>query len=158
LWDPAAADRACVLGVGAAFDGPVGGRILPGLHGAPVTIAGRVSFAERAVVYTRDGPYMTGQVVPMGDVAVVVSDDGIEVVLTGTRVMPFDSTHLRRVGIDPATRPILVAKSGSAWKAAFGAIATAAIVVDTGGVCSSSVERLPYTRAGIAALWPLSRR
>ena len=99
---------------------------------------------------------MTGQVVPMGDTAVVEIATGLKIVLTGERVMPFDATHLRRVGIEPRDQPILVAKSGSAWKAAFGAMAAEALVVDTGGVCSSSVERLPYTREAVRRMWPLA--
>jgi len=153
IWDPLAAERAQG---GPSFAGPVGGRTLPALHGPPVEIAGDVVFAERAVRYTRDGPYMTGQEVPMGDVAVVRTGFGLNVVLTGERVMPFDDTHLRRVGIDPASEPALVAKSGSAWKIAFQAIARDAVVVDTGGVCASDVTRLPYTSTAARRCWPSS--
>lgn len=152
IWDPPAA--AAAIGQ-ARFAGPVGGRTLPALHGAPVEVAGTVTFAEPAVRYVRDGAYMTGQVVPMGDVAVVRTDFGLNLVLTGERVMPFDDTHLRRVGIDPAGEPVLVAKSGSAWKIAFQRIARRAVVVDTGGVCASLVERLPYTRDAVRGCWPL---
>lgn len=153
IWDPSA-----VAGARGRkrFAGPVGGRTLPDLHGAPVTVEGTVVFDEPAVRYVRDGAYMTGQHVPMGDVAVVRTDFGLNVVLTGERVMPFDDTHLRRVGIDPAGEPALVAKSGSAWKIAFQAIARRAVVVDTGGVCASLVERLPYTRGGPRRCWPLN--
>lgn len=153
LWDPSAASAA--LGR-SWFCGPVGGRILPDLHGPPVEIAGDVVFAEPSVRYIRDGAYMTGQEVPMGDVAVVRTAFGLNVVLTGERVMPFDDTHLRRVGIEPAEQPVLVAKSGSAWKIAFQAIARAALVVDTGGVCASDVTRLPYTRAAVRRCWPFA--
>ncbi|NQW11795.1 MAG: M81 family metallopeptidase [Alphaproteobacteria bacterium] len=156
LWDPVAVTAAVEIGVGSTFNGKAGGRTLPALHGAPVRVSGAVVFVERAVSYTRDGPYMTGQTVPMGDVAVVETAAGLKVVLTGERVMPFDATHLRRVGIEPAEQPILVAKSGSAWKAAFGAMAAEVLVVDTGGVCSSTVERLPYTRDAVRAMWPLA--
>lgn len=153
IWDPPAAMAARGL---TRFTGPVGGCTLPALHGEPVTIDGSVIFAEADVRYVRDGAYMTGQAVPMGDVAVVRTDFGLNVVLTGERVMPFDDTHLRRVGIDPVSEPVLVAKSGSAWKIAFQAIARRAIVVDTGGVCASDISRLPYTRPAARRCWPLS--
>lgn len=152
IWDP---DAVAVARGRQRFAGPVGGRTLPDLHGAPVAIEGAVVFDEAAVRYVRDGAYMTGQEVPMGDVAVVRTGFGLNVVLTGERVMPFDDTHLRRVGIDPAGEPVLVAKSGSAWKIAFQAIARRAVVVDTGGVCASLVERLPYTRDAARRCWPL---
>lgn len=153
IWDPPAVAAARHR---SRFAGPVGGRTLPDLHGAPVAVEGTVVFEEAAVRYVRDGAYMTGQEVPMGDVAVVRTDFGLNVVLTGERVMPFDDTHLRRVGIDPAAEPALVAKSGSAWKIAFQAIARRAVVVDTAGVCASLVERLPYTRTAARRCWPLN--
>ncbi|EDP64257.1 Uncharacterised conserved protein UCP012702:MlrC, C-terminal [alpha proteobacterium BAL199] len=153
IWDPSAVAAARGR---QRFAGPVGGRTLPNLHGAPVEAEGMVVFDEAAVRYVRDGAYMTGQQVPMGDVAVVRTDFGLNIVLTGERVMPFDDTHLRRIGIDPAGEPALVAKSGSAWKIAFQAIARRAVVVDTGGVCASLVERLPYTRDAVRRCWPLS--
>lgn len=152
IWDPVAVAAARGR---ARFAGPVGGRTLPVLHGGPVDVEGAVVLDEPAVRYVRDGAYMTGQQVPMGDVAVVRTGFGLNVVLTGERVMPFDDTHLRRVGIDPAAEPALVAKSGSAWKIAFQAIARRAVVVDTGGVCASLVERLPYTREAARRCWPL---
>jgi microcystin degradation protein MlrC len=153
IWDPAAVSEARGR---KRFAGTVGGRTLPVLHGAPVAIEGAVLFDEAGVRYVRDGAYMTGQQVPMGDVAVVRTGFGLNVVLTAERVMPFDDTHLRRVGIDPAGEPALVVKSGSAWKIAFQAIARRAIVVDTAGVCASLVERLPYTRDAARRCWPLS--
>lgn len=153
IWDP----PAVALALGRQhFAGPVGGRTLPALHGPPVLVEGRVAFAEAAVRYVRDGAYMTGQQVPMGDAAVLRTAFGLNVVLTAERVMPFDDTHIRRVGIDPAAETVLVAKSGSAWKLAFQAIARRVIVVDTGGVCASLVERLPYTRAAVRRCWPLA--
>jgi len=153
IWDPVAV--AAARGQ-ARFAGPVGGRTLPALHGDPVVVEGAVVFDEPAVRYVRDGAYMTGQEVPMGDVVVVRTGFGLNVVLTGERVMPFDDTHLRRVGIDPAAEPAMLAKSGSAWKIAFQAIARRAVVVDTGGVCASLVERLPYTREAARRCWPLA--
>lgn len=153
IWDPVAVAASHGR---ARFSGSVGGRTLPELHGAPVKIDGDVVFDELAVRYVRDGAYMTGQEVPMGDVAVIRTEFGLNIVLTGERVMPFDDTHLRRVGIEPADQQALVAKSGSAWKIAFQPIAREAVVVDTGGVCASNVERLPYTRPAIRRCWPLS--
>lgn len=150
IWDPEAAKAAGELSLGGAFDATVGGRALPKLHGAPAQLSGTIVFSN-TVTYERDGPYMTGQQVAMGLVAVVETAAGLKVVLTSERVMPFDDTHLRVLGIEPAQEPILVAKSGSAWKAAFGGYVARAIVVDTGGVCSSNLERLPYTHGPLTA-------
>jgi len=110
----------------------------------PVAVRGHVRFAGDAR-YRRTGSYMTGQEVDMGR-CVVVEAGGVEVVLTSRRVMPFDSDHLRAVGIDPAARRILVAKSAIAWRAAFGGVAAEAVYVDTPGVCTCRLETLPYRR------------
>jgi len=76
-----------------------------------------------------------------------VDADGVAVVLTELRTMPFDQGQLRSVGIVPEAERIIVVKSATAWRGAFGAIAKDAIVVDTPGVCSSRLERFTYKRA-----------
>ena len=65
---------------------------------------------------------MTGFKTSMGETAVIESE-GIQIVLTSLRTMPFDAEHLRCVGIEPASLEIIVVKSAIAWKAAFGDIA-----------------------------------
>ena len=60
--------------------------------------------------------------------------------------MPFDTMHLRATGLEPETLGIIVMKCASNWSVAFGDIASLAIYVDTPGVCSSNVQRMPYTR------------
>jgi microcystin degradation protein MlrC len=111
----------------------------------PLTLRGRVLRSVHAR-YRRTGSYMTGSEVDLGRCAVVEAD-GVEVVLTSRRAMPFDADHLRAVGIDPASKRILVAKSAIAWRAAFGDVAAQAIHVDTPGICSCRLETLPYRRA-----------
>jgi microcystin degradation protein MlrC len=143
LWDPEAAARACELGVGRNFHGLVGARTLP-LNGNPQTVFGKIAFAG-PVVYRRDGTYMTGQRVDLGPTA-VIDANGIKIVVTSERAMPFDTEHLRSAGIEPENERILTIKCGSAWAQAFGTIASAHLYVDTPGICSSSVERMPYLR------------
>jgi microcystin degradation protein MlrC len=43
-------------------------------------------------------------------------------------------------------------KCASAWRSAFGNIAADQCYVDTPGICSSNVERMPYTRLAKAAV------
>ena len=151
LHDPAAAAEADRAGAGADLEIVVGE---PALE-----LRGRVARSLEAR-YRRTGTYMTGSEVDMG-LCAVVETGGVEVVLTTRRVMPFDADHLRAVGIEPAERRILVAKSAIAWRAAFGDIATEALYVDTPGVCTCRLETLPYRRVprpvvplDSGALWP----
>ena len=115
--------------------GAVGAKSLP--HGAPLQVDGLVRFADR-VVYRRDRKYMTGQLIDLGCVA-VLDVAGVLIVLTTERAMPFDTQHLRAVGIDPAQAKIISMKCGSNWSVAFGDIAAAHFYIDTPGVTSSDV-------------------
>jgi microcystin degradation protein MlrC len=143
IWDPAAAAAAAAAGIGGRFRGEIGGRTLP-LHGPPFTIDGYVTFAG-PVAYRRDAAYMTGQPVDLGVVATVAMA-GVKIVLTSERAMPFDTLHLRRAGISPEHEPIVSLKCGSNWRAAFGDMAAAQYYVDTPGICTSNIERVPLTR------------
>jgi microcystin degradation protein MlrC len=143
IADPEAVASAEAAGEGSAFDDLVGGKT-DDQHGAPVRLRGRV----RGVLdgrYTHSGSYMTGSVTAMGRTA-VVDVDGITVVLTSLRTMPFDAGQLRSLGIQPAGQRIIVVKSAVAWQAAFGDIARRVIVVDTPGVCASNLGRIAYLR------------
>jgi microcystin degradation protein MlrC len=153
LWDPQAVEAARRLGVGGMFAGEIGGRTLK-LHGPPLSVRGKIEFLAD-LTYKRDGAYMTGQTVRLGWVA-VLDLEGIRVMLTSERCMPFDATHLRAAGIEPAQQHILVAKSGSAWKGAFGDIVTRAIYVDTPGIAASNIARLPYRIASAKQMFPLA--
>jgi microcystin degradation protein MlrC len=143
IWDPRAAAEAARIGVGGRFDGPVGGRTLA-LHGAPVRVAGHVRFAAPAR-YRRDKAYFNGQSVDMGPSA-VIDLGGFKIVVTSERIMPFDTAHLRAVGIDPERERLITMKCGSNWSAGFGDVAAGHAYVDTPGITSSNVERMPYAR------------
>jgi microcystin degradation protein MlrC len=143
IWDPQAAAEAARIGVGGRFDGPVGGRTIA-LHGAPVRVAGIVRFAA-PVRYRRDKTYFHGQMIDMG-LAAVIDMGGFKVVVTSERIMPFDTAHLRAVGIDPERERLITMKCGSNWSAGFGDMAAGHDYVDTPGITSSNVERMPYVR------------
>lgn len=117
LWDREAVFQAKACGVGTMFSGKVGGKT-DDQHGPPVAVTGTVDFTGR-VQYRRDGSWMTGQVVRLGDVA-VINVDGVRVMVTEERFMPFDSRHLRMVGIEPEAQDIIVVKSAVAWAPASG--------------------------------------
>ena len=152
IWDPGQAARANELGAGVRFAGEVGGKV-DDQHGPPVAIEGIIEFA-RPVTYTRRGSYMTGQTVDLGQVA-IVNSGGVKVVLTERRALPFDSDHLWVLGIVPEDERILVAKSATAWRAAFGDIARHHVYVDTPGICASNLAQYSYTQ-GPEGYFPLN--
>ncbi|MEZ5931146.1 MAG: M81 family metallopeptidase [Alphaproteobacteria bacterium] len=156
LADAEAAAAAAAVGVGGRFRGEVGAKA-DRLHGTPVMIDGRVTFAAPAR-FRHSGSYMTGFVTDMGLCAVIETDDGetdngetgkgeaggVRIVLTTLRTMPFDIEQLRAVGIEPADQRIIVVKSAIAWRAAYGAIAARSILIDCPGVCPANLARLDY--------------
>jgi microcystin degradation protein MlrC len=143
IADPEAVAIAEAAGEGGAFDGLVGGKT-DDQHGPPVRLRGRVRHIGDGR-YTHQGSYMTGYVTAMGRTA-VVDVDGIALVLTSLRTMPFDAGQLRSLAIEPVQQRIIVVKSAVAWRAAFGDVARRAIVVDTPGVCASNLGRFAYLR------------
>lgn len=152
LWDPAAAAMAARCGAGGPFSARVGAHSGPA-SGVPLQVSGTVlSVGPRT--YLRSGSYMPGTRVDMGLTAVLRIGDCL-LVLTSARVMPFDRDHLTAVGIDPGSQRIIVVKSGSAWRAAFGDLARTVINVDAPGVATQCFARLPY-RNRTRALYPIA--
>ena len=153
IADPEAVAFAEGVGVGARFSGLVGGKV-DRLHGDPIRIEGRVAQLTDGR-YRHTGSYMTGYETSMGRTAVVQAG-GVKIVLTSLRTMPFDAGQLTSLGIDPAEQRIIVAKSAIAWRAAYGSIAKRAITVDSPGIATSNLARLPY-RKRPRPLYPLDR-
>ncbi|MDA1098515.1 MAG: M81 family metallopeptidase [Proteobacteria bacterium] len=143
LCDGQAVAAAKALGVDAIFSGMVGGKS-DDLHGPPVPLVGEIIFQQR-VRYQRRGDYMTGQRIDLGEVAVVQAD-GVTVMLTEAKAMPFDADHLAAAGIVAEAQKIIVVKSAIAWQAHFRAFAKGEIYVDTPGVCASNLRRFTYTQ------------
>lgn len=108
----------------------------------PLPLRGRVRFAGEGR-YCRTGETMTGTEVAMGPCA-VVEVGGVDVVLTGRRVMPFDGDHLRAVGVDPAAYRVIAVKSALAWRAGLADVAARALAVDLGGPTTCRLRELPY--------------
>ncbi|MDP6873069.1 MAG: M81 family metallopeptidase [Alphaproteobacteria bacterium] len=151
LCDGEAVRSAKALGVGAVFSGNVGGKS-DDLHGPPMPLVGEIVFQER-VRYQRRGDYMTGQRIDLGEVAVIQAD-GITVMLTEAKAMPFDADHLSAAGIVAETQQIIVVKSAIAWQAHFRTFAKGEIYVDTPGVCASNLKRFKYTKLD-RAIYPI---
>ncbi|MEO7243362.1 MAG: M81 family metallopeptidase [Variovorax sp.] len=143
LTDPEAARLAARTGVGNRFFGQVGGKT-DRLHGEPVELVGVVS-AIRDVSYIRGEEWMTGQVAIQGLTA-RISVEGIEVIVTEHRTLPYDRMHLTQIGVDPAATGILVVKAAAGWRTPFEAMMAEAIYCDTPGVNAPDLAHFSYTR------------
>lgn len=141
VYDPQAVAEAENVGVNNSISIMVGGKS-DQLHGASQRVDGQVRLIVDAK-YEHRGSYMTGYVTSMGRTA-VIDADGVQIVLTSLRTMPFDAEQLRCVGIEPAEQKIIVVKSAIAWQAAYGNYAKSVVYVDTPGVCSSDLTRFNF--------------
>src|SRR5262249_23629135 len=98
--------------------------------------------------------WMTGQPANLGLVA-TIECGGVSVIVTTERVMPFDTMHLRAAGVAPERAKMVSMKCGSAWSGIFGTMADGHFYLDTPGICTSNLERMPYTRLD-RKLYPLA--
>jgi microcystin degradation protein MlrC len=153
LCDPEAVALARAAGVGAVIETRVGGKS-DRLHGQPVPVRGRVRFISDGE-YRHVGAYMTGKRSSMGR-TVVLDCGSVELVITELRVMPFDIGYLEVLGIKAESKRVITVKSAIAWQTAFGAIAQAVIPVDTAGLTTVHLDRLPFQKVR-RPVFPLDR-
>jgi microcystin degradation protein MlrC len=96
-------------------------------------------------VFTARGPMASGGPTRMGRTA-LLRVDGVEVVVCERRVAAIDPWLFRAVGIEPASRQMLVVKSSVHFRAAFEALTTSIHEVETAGLSRSSLTDLTYRR------------
>jgi len=143
IADPEAVALAFAAGVGGIFSGLVGGKT-DRFHGDPISVRGAVRLLADGR-FTYRGSYMPGQERSMGRTA-VLDVAGCHLVLTEHKTMPFDAQHLRSVGISPEWCRVIVVKSATGWRAAFGELAGLVLSVATPGICTADLATLPYAR------------
>ena len=85
---------------------------------------------------------------------VVLRIGHIFLVVSERPVYQWDPEFYRSLGLEPSDAQIVVVKSPSAFRAAYGPIAADIIVVDAPGVCSSNLQSLAFRRVS-HPLYPL---
>jgi microcystin degradation protein MlrC len=142
IADPDAVQEAVKAGVGKQVTLTVGGKV-DKFHGEPVQISGKVRVIHdgvfRACTKFNAGTYHRG-------VTAVVDCGGVEVILTSRPVLVFESNHFRSLGIEPTERKLLTAKSELQHRAGFDGVAKKIIDVDTPGLATQILSRLPYKK------------
>ena len=140
ITDPAAVQDAIQAGIGKEVTLSVGGKV-DRFHGDPVQITGKVRVIH-------DGRYTAATKFNAGNyrrgATVVIDCGGVEVILTSRPTHGFEVNHFRSLGIEPTQRKILTCKSELQHRAAFEGLATKIIDVDTPGLATQVMSRLPY--------------
>ncbi|HEX4054230.1 MAG TPA: M81 family metallopeptidase [Tepidisphaeraceae bacterium] len=142
LCDADAANAAALLGAGAVFEGLVGGKS-DKMHGEPLPVQGRVRslhdgvFNEDQIRHGAQGRF------DMGKTAVVESES-LTLLVHSRRTPPFSLNQLTSCGIEPRKFAVLVAKGVNAPIAAYSPVCRTFIRVDTPGVTTANMTRLPF--------------
>lgn len=147
IWDPMAVRLCISAGEGARMSLRFGGKT-SATAGAPidaeVEVLKAVRNAEQSFGDSR---------VPLGD-AVAIRVDGLEVVLNSVRSQAFSPDLFSNLGIDPATRKILIVKSTNHFRSAFAAIAAEILYASIEGLYPNNPLTNGYTKLS-RPVWPI---
>ena len=151
ITDPEAVKTAVRLGIGGAFDMPVGGKT-DRLHGDPVRVRGRVKSLHDGRFLETEIRHGGARYHDQGLSAVVEADGSTRdlsniLLLTTEREAPMSLHQLISCGIYPERQRILVVKAAIAFRAAYEPVAARIIEVDTPGATAVNPARFTYKQA-----------
>lgn len=145
LYDPQTVATVEQLGAGATTTLMMGGKT-DALHGPPLTATCTILSLHDGI-FTEAQPRHGGLMqYDMGCTAVVRTSGGVTIMLTTRRTMPWSLQQFTHCGLKPADFHILVAKGVNAPLAAYREVCRSIIRVDTPGVTSADMRRLPYQK------------
>jgi len=142
IWDAEAVEACAAAGVGQEVTLFIGGK-LDKRHGTPLEVTGRVRLLT-------DGHYYQGGIrrPPMrataGPIA-VLNVDGVDVILSSTRLSFVDPVQLRSLGLEPLDYRIVVLKRGY-LTAPFQAISERSILALSPGATNCDVTQMQFHR------------
>jgi microcystin degradation protein MlrC len=148
IADPAAAQTAAKIGIGATFAMPVGGKT-DNLHGKPVNIRGKVKSLHDGAFIEPEVRHGGGRYFSMGPTAVIEVEGGTRedqnlLVLTTRRMVPYSMHQLISLGIYPERQKIMVAKGTVAPRAAYEPVSAKIILVDSPGSTAVNPARFTF--------------
>ncbi len=147
FWDPIAVRFCAEAGDGAELSLRIGGKCGP-VSGDPVDLTVRV----RRIVDHHTQTGLSGATSAMG-LTVWVEAQGIDIVLNTTRTQVFHPDGFTKLGIDLATKKIIVVKSTQHFYAGFAPIAADVRYVATAGSIAPNFESIAYTKLA-KPYWP----
>jgi microcystin degradation protein MlrC len=148
IADPDAVAQCVAAGLGATVALTIGGKT-DEHHGAPLAFTGKVQNLT-------DGRFelenkkshlasMLGSHADMGPCAVVENDQAV-ILLSSRKMPPMDLGQMHSQGIRPEDAAYVVVKAAVSHRDAYGPMARASFNVDSAGLCTSNLPRLPYRK------------
>ena len=144
LVDPASVAAAIKAGIGSTVTLKVGGAF-DRKHSKPVKVTGTVKMISDGRWIGRARGYNTGITTCMGR-AVVLEVGQVQILMAERSSMTVDPELFRSHGIEPLYCKIVVVKSPNGFRAAYEPIAKAIFLVDTPGVSTANLRKLPFRR------------
>jgi microcystin degradation protein MlrC len=142
IWDVVAVRACSAVGAGQKVTLTVGGK-LDTRHGAPLPVTGRVRLLSDGVAY-RGGLPRSPTREKAGPIA-VLNVNGIDVILSSTRLSFEEPVQLRRLGLEPLDYQIVVLKRGY-LTTPFQVIAPRSILAFTPGATNCNVAEMEFRR------------
>lgn len=149
----AIADREAVAQCFAAGQGKTVSLMIGGKtdthHGQPIAFTGTIENLSDGV-FQLENPKshlasMGGTTIRMGRCAVVVNDQA-KILLSERKTAPMDLGQYHSQGLRPEDATYVVIKAAVSHRAAYDSIMRASFYVDSPGLCTSDLHRLPYTK------------
>jgi len=150
LWDAAAVETCIAAGVGNRVSLDIGGK-LDTRHGKPLPVTGIVRLISDGDYY-RGGVREAHRLEQRGSV-VVLTVDGVDVVLSANRLSIEEPAHLQSLGIEPLAYKIVVPKRGY-LTTPLQVISPRSILAISPGVTNCDVRQLEYRRVS-RPMYPL---
>lgn len=118
-------------------------------HGDPILFSGTVEHLSDGV-FGLENPKshlasMGGTTIEMGRCAVVVNDQA-KILLSERKTAPMDLGQFHSQGLRPEDATYVVIKAAVSHRAAYDSIMRAGFYVDSPGLCTSDLRRLPFTK------------
>jgi len=150
IWDAEAVEACAVAGVGQKVTLSVGGK-LDKRHGSPLEVAGNVRLLADGYDY-QGGVRRPATRTKPGPIA-VLNVDGVDVVLSSTRLSFVDPVQLRDLGLEPLDYRIVVLKRGY-LTAPFQAISERSILALSPGATNCDLTQMEFRRVN-RPIYPL---
>ena len=90
---------------------------------------------------------MMGTKINMGPSA-VLKNDQLTLLLTSIKTPPMDLGQLTSQGINPRDAKLIIIKAAVSHKDAYDPIASQSFYIDSQGLCTSNLKRLPFKKIG----------
>lgn len=146
--DPEAASACHKLQLGQSINLQVGAKT-DDHHGAPIAFSGTIeSLSDGRFELENKNSHlasMMGTHIDMGPCA-VISNAKARILLTSRKTPPMDLGQLHSQGIRPEDADFVIVKAAVSHKDAYDPIAARSYYIDSPGLCTSNLERLPYRK------------